>query len=423
MISKIKDYFRNLDLKRQLGVIVIFSLILSLVSLFLILPNLLTPFYEKNIYEVLRQPLPFIDSEKKTGNDVAFIIDTNNNIYVSSNFTNYFNKSDVELIRHAVDKSFGNFILNNRTYYYRMNIEDNRTIITLTDDTYIRSQQRMLNLIIFPVVSITIFIVALILVVWNNHLANKITKIKDKVDNLDNNSYDHNYTFKINDEVNSLINSVEIMRKEIMYKEEYKNSMYQSLSHELKTPIAVISSYVEAANDKVVPYEEAIKTIDDEIKILSKDVSRILELNKLNYLKENNEYKDEKIHITELLKDLTEKYKLQRRDVEWTLDIKDKNIFRGTYDIWKVIIDNIYGNFTRYAKKKVKVTIKKNEIEFYNDGEHIDKDFIKDMFRQYKKGIKGKYGLGLSIVKQSVELYGYKISAENKKEGVLFKIK
>ena len=271
--------------------------------------------------------------------------------------------------------------------------------------------------------SITIFIVALILVVWNNHLANKITKIKDKVDNLDNNSYDHNYTFKINDEVNSLINSVEIMRKEIMYKEEYKNSMYQSLSHELKTPIAVISSYVEAANDKVVPYEEAIKTIDDEIKILSKDVSRILELNKLNYLKENNEYKDEKIHITELLKDLTEKYKLQRRDVEWTLDIKDKNIFRGTYDIWKVIIDNIYGNFTRYAKKKVKVTIKKNEIEFYNDGEHIDKDFIKDMFRQYKKGIKGKYGLGLSIVKQSVELYGYKISAENKKEGVLFKIK
>lgn len=423
MISKIKDYFRNLDLKRQLGVIVIFSLILSLVSLFLILPNLLTPFYEKNIYEVLRQPLPFIDSEKKTGNDVAFIIDTNNNIYVSSNFTNYFNKSDVELIRHAVDKSFGNFILNNRTYYYRMNIEDNRTIITLTDDTYIRSQQRMLNLIIFPVVSITIFIVALILVVWNNHLANKITKIKDKVDNLDNNSYDHNYTFKINDEVNSLINSVEIMRKEIMYKEEYKNSMYQSLSHELKTPIAVISSYVEAANDKVVPYEEAIKTIDDEIKILSKDVSRILELNKLNYLKENNEYKDEKIDITELLKDLTEKYKLQRRDVEWTLDIKDKNIFRGTYDIWKVIIDNIYGNFTRYAKKKVKVTIKKNEIEFYNDGEHIDKDFIKDMFTQYKKGIKGKYGLGLSIVKQSVELYGYKISAENKKEGVLFKIK
>ena len=66
-------------------------------------------------------------------------------------------------------------------------------------------------------------------------------------------------TFKINDEVNSLIKSVEDMRIEINTKEEYKTNMYQSLSHELKTPIAVITSYVEAASDKVIPYEDAIK--------------------------------------------------------------------------------------------------------------------------------------------------------------------
>ena len=35
--------------------------------------------------------------------------------------------------------------------------------------------------------------------------------------------------------------------------------MYQSLSHELKTPITVISSYVEAANDKIITYEDAVK--------------------------------------------------------------------------------------------------------------------------------------------------------------------
>ena len=50
MIDKLKNFIKNLDLKRQLGVIVVFSLILSLISLILILPNLLTPFYEKNIY-------------------------------------------------------------------------------------------------------------------------------------------------------------------------------------------------------------------------------------------------------------------------------------------------------------------------------------------------------------------------------------
>ena len=93
MIDRLKNFIKNLDLKRQLGVIVVFSLILSLISLILILPNLLTPFYEKNIYELLSQPLSFIESENnKTSSNVAYIINNNNNIYISSNFTNYFNK-------------------------------------------------------------------------------------------------------------------------------------------------------------------------------------------------------------------------------------------------------------------------------------------------------------------------------------------
>ena len=62
--------------------------------------------------------------------------------------------------------------------------------------------------------------------------------------------------------------------------------------------------------------------------------------------------------------------------------------------------------------------IQKNKIK----GEKIDEKLIKDIFTQYKKGIKGKFGLGLSIVKQSLELYGYKIKVSNQEKGVLFEI-
>ena len=303
-----------------------------------------------------------------------------------------------------------------------MDTSDDEKIVTLTDDSYIKSQRRMLNLTIFPVVAITIFIETSLLAIWGNTLVNRISKVKDKVDNLDNKDYDHKFKFKLKDEVDSLNNSVEYMRKEINSKEEYKNNMFQNLSHELKTPISVISSYVEAANDKVITETEALKTIEDEIKVLANDVNMILELNKLNFLKDNNEYKDEVVDITELLKDLTEKYKMQRRDVDWGLDIQDENVRRGTYDIWKVIIDNIYGNFVVYADKIVKVTVTKNKITFYNDGEKIDEKLIKDIFTQYKKGIKGKFGLGLSIVKQSLNLYNYNIKVSNQEKGVLFEI-
>lgn len=423
MKEKIKEFIINLDLKRQLGVIVFISLIISLISLVLILPNLLTPFYEKNIYEVLKEPLSFIENENKnSSSNIAYIINTNNNKYISSNFTNFFDKKDVNLINLATTNRQGKFLLRGKTYYYSTSNENNTKVITLTNDNYIKTQRKMMGIIIFPVVSITIFTVALILVIWNNHLVNKITKIKEKVDNLNNNNYNHSYTFKINDEVNSLIKSVEDMRIEINTKEEYKTNMYQSLSHELKTPIAVISSYIEAASDKVIPYEDAINTIDEEIKLLYKDVNKILELNKLNYLKEQKINKNETVDVTKLLNDLVKKYKLQRKDIEWVLDIKEENILRGTYDIWKLVFDNIFGNFMVYTDKLIKITINDKKMEFYNDGEKIDDKLLKDIFTQYKKGIKGNFGLGLSIVKKCVELYDYKISVKNEKKGVLFKI-
>ena len=421
MKEKISNFVKNLDLKRQLGVIVFISLIISLISLVLILPNLLTPFYEKNIYELLKEPLSFIEENKESSSNIAYIINTRNRIYLSSNFTKYFDKEDVKIINYIATNKHGKFTLKDQTYYYSTSNEDSTKIITLTNDAYIKTQRKMMGFIIFPVVSITIITVALILIIWNNHLVNKITKIKEKIDNIDNNKYDHSYTFKTNDEINSLMESIEEVRFEINTKEEYKTYMYQSLSHELKTPIAVISSYIEALNDKVIPYEDAINTIDEEIKILSKDVNKILELNKLNHLKDNLN-KDETIDITNLLNELIDKYKLQRREIEWILDIKQENVFRGTYDIWKVVFDNIFSNFMIYTNKLIKITIKKNKIEFYNDGDEIVEKLLKDVFTQYKKGIIGNFGLGLSIVKKSLELYDYKISVKNEKKGVLFKI-
>lgn len=423
MINKIKEYINELDLRSQLIYTTLFSLIISFISLIIILPNLLTPFYEKNIYELLNQPLSFIKGDSNnSSSDIAFVITSSENVYISSNFSKYFSTNDIDEILNMTSKTQGKFKLNDQTYYYNTKDKDYEKIITLTDNSYIITQRKNLSLIIFPVVAITLIVITLVLIRWGNKLVNKISKIKDKVDNLDNNKYDHTYNFKVNDELNSLINSVEYMRKEINSKDEYKNNMFQSISHELKTPISVISSYVEAANDKMVTDKEAIKIIEKEVDTLSKDVNKILQLNKLNYLKDNNEHKDDTTDITDLLKELVKKYKVQRPDVKFKLEIEKENILKGTYEIWKTVIDNMFGNFVVYADKEIKVSIKDNIIEFYNDGPNIEDDLIKDIFTQYKKGIKGKFGLGLSIVKQSLSLYNYNINVKNLEKGVLFHI-
>ena len=387
---------------------------LSLISLVVILPKLLTPFYENNIYNLLSQPLSYQD---KNTNNIVFIVKNNNGVYVSSDFNKMIDEKYVDNILLVATNNKGKFNIDSNTYYYTKNDK----VISITDDSYIKNLEDNLRRIILPLVSITIFIITLVLVIWNNHIVNKITKIQEKVNNLNNNNYTHSYNFTINDELNSLINSVEYMRCEINTKEEYKNDMYQSLSHELKTPITVISSYVEAANDKIITYEDAVKTIGDEIKTLSDDVNKILELNKINYLKDTME-SYEIIDITELLNEVITKYKIQRPDVNFLLDIKKINKVRGTYDTWRIVIDNLLSNFIRYADKNIKITFKRNKMMFYNDGEAIPDNLIRDVFTKYKMGIKGNFGLGLSIVKNSLELYGYKIKVENKDNGVLFTI-
>ena len=413
-MNKIVNYIKNLNLKKQLGYLVLISLVLSLISLVVILPKLLTPFYENNIYNLLSQPLSYQD---KNTNNIVFIVKNNNGVYVSSDFNKMIDEKYVDNILLVATNSKGKFNIDSNTYYYTKNDK----VISITDDSYIKNLEDNLRRIILPLVSITIFIITLVLVIWNNHIVNKITKIQEKINNLNNNNYTHSYNFTINDELNSLINSVEYMRCEINTKEEYKNDMYQSLSHELKTPITVISSYVEAANDKIITYEDAVKTIGDEIKTLSDDVNKILELNKINYLKDTKE-SYEIIDITELLNEVITKYKIQRPDVNFLLDIKKINKVRGTYDTWRIIIDNLLSNFIRYADKNIKITFKRNKMMFYNDGEAIPDNLIRDVFTKYKMGIKGNFGLGLSIVKNSLELYGYKIKVENKDNGVLFTI-
>jgi hypothetical protein len=86
--------------------------------------------------------------------------------------------------------------------------------------------------------------------------------------------------------------------------------------------------------------------------------------------------------------------------------------------IYLIPIDNILNNFIRYAKKKIKITIKNNKIILYNDGDTIDENILNNIFTPYEKGIKGVFGLGSSIVKKTLHLLNYDITIENVKRGI-----
>ena len=281
--------------------------------------------------------------------------------------------------------------------------------------------KKSILLIIVEVVGISFILVSFFIFAWSNNLVNRIKKIKDKIDNLNNDNYNHSADTKYSDELYTLDRAVQDMHLYLLEQEEYKNQMYQNISHDFKTPITVMKSYIEAYEDEIQTDKETMNIIKEQLKKLEIKVHSLLYLNKLNYMKDKLNNLKEKYDVSIIINTSVDKFRLVRPDIEFVLEFdKKNNFFRGNADMWEAIIDNILNNFMRYAKKTIKVTIKNNKIILYNDGDNIDENILNNIFTPYEKGVKGVFGLGLSIVRKTLHLLNYDISIENDKNGVKF---
>lgn len=414
------------DLNRQLISIGILICGIIFIALGILLPKVLTPIYENNIYQYLKQPLELIDYEigdDEIGSDVAYLYITSQKEVISSeNFSKVINIEPTEVLSE-IDNDFGKFQYKGKTYYYNTSYNKFVTKISLTDDSYITDMRKDILYTIFPILLITLLIISGLLLLWSRKLVKKIEHLKQKVDNLSNDDYDDTYTYDEDDELKALSVAIDTMRENLKKQENYKNQMYQNISHDFKTPLTVIKSYIEAIQDGVQTVPQGLKVIEEQINKLELKVHSLLYLNKLNYFKERKDLTVEKVNVQQVIYNSVEKMKNIRPDVKWTVYTKNsETIMKGTYDMWEAVVDNILSNFVRYAEKEIKVTIKGSKLTFYNDGPKLNEKDLENIFSPYKKGINGQFGLGLSIVRETLAFCGYEVTVKNEKKGVSFMI-
>ena len=420
-----KTYTRNLDQQLvSLGIVIITVLF---IGTGIVLPNALVPIYEKNIYQYLKEPLILAQDDFKNDtleSDIAYLYVVGKDRIIHSDNLMKVIKSTPKQVLKNINNEYGKFKYFGRTYYYNTSKEEEITKIAITDDGYIELIKHDILFAILPVLYITLILVVGLLLLWSRKLVLKIGHLKNKIVNINNANYIDNYEYKIDDEFKALSIAIDNMKTYLLKDEQYKSQMYQNISHDFKTPLTVMKSYVEAVDDGVQDEEEALKIIREQIEKLETKVHSLLYLNKLNYIKDSKKFSYEKTDIVEILKASMEKFKILRKDIKWKITIVDKNtLYNGNTDMWEAIIDNILNNFIRYAKKEIHVTIKGGKIILYNDGPNINENILDDIFTPYKKGIKGQFGLGLSIVKKTAHFLGYEISVKNEKKGISFIIK
>ena len=410
-------------LSKQLIIIIFLVFSIAFICLGVVLPKTLIPLAENNVYRYLSEPLKFMQSnfdKDLSSSEIAYLYIIDQKIVTSDNLTEVMGfDNPLFIIKKIKNNTYGKFIYKHNTYYYYTIKAEQVTKIALTNDTYINKTKADILAAILPIVLGTLLIVGLILVIWSSIIIYKIDKLKSKVDNIDNEDYNHTIDFKANDEVKSLGYAIEDMRISLKSQGEYRNQMYQNISHDFKTPLTVIKSYIEAVHDEVEDKDKALQVIEEQTEKLENNVHSLLYLNKLENLKDSKP-KIEKIDMEKLINDEVSKFKWKRKDVEFIVEYDHKSVYFGTVEHWETILDNLLNNFMRYASTTIKINAKQNKIILYNDGSNIDNDLLEGIFTPFRKGIKGEFGLGLSIVKKTLCIIGYDINIKNEKKGVTF---
>jgi two-component system sensor histidine kinase VanS len=221
--------------------------------------------------------------------------------------------------------------------------------------------------------------------------------------------------------------------------DEMRKQFISDVSHELKTPIALIQGYAEGLIENVNNDDESRKfyaeVILDESNKMDVLVKQLLELMKLEYGK--RKFNDEEFDVVELINEVIRKCNvmLEENKIQVVFDEK-KPIYAYADDFYvEQVVTNYFTNAIKHAKevngkKQIKITIQnvKNKIRVsvFNTGDKIPEEDLTRVWGRFYKIDDSRNrensgsGIGLSIVKAIQNNYQNEYGVQNLSNGVEF---
>lgn len=216
---------------------------------------------------------------------------------------------------------------------------------------------------------------------------------------------------------------------------EIKNDLISNITHEFKTPIATVSTAIEAIeNFNVIDDKEKtqkyLSMSSVQLKKLHQMVEKLLETATLD--SESLILKKEEIDLVDLISRITDKHKLLTdKSVIFSSNIESQIVYIDVFHL-ENSISNLIDNAIKYGGEQIEVhvnsVLNSLEISVIDDGEGIEKnqqERIFDKFYRVPKGnrhdVKG-FGIGLYYTKKIVEKHGGSIRLNSTSGKTSFKI-
>ena len=289
---------------------------------------------------------------------------------------------------------------------------------------------------------ITLMIVAAIVILTfliNRNIAKPLTVINQSAKQLPQGRYEVNPKTNKYREAEELNETLAQAANDIQKADKAKRDLIANVSHDLRTPLTMISGYGEMMRD--LPGEktdENCQVIIDEAQRLNVLVNDLLDLSRL----QENKIRLEKtiFDLSAMLDQQLKKYDVYTYQEGFNIEhyLLGEVLINVDLKRMEQVFNNFMTNAINYSGKNKHIIVRETlsqdgsevKVEIQDFGEGIAKDKINDIWDRYYKidkehirAVQGS-GIGLSIVKQVLELHGFKygvISDEGKGSTFWFK--
>ncbi len=317
------------------------------------------------------------------------------------------------------------------------------------------------NKVLMLIGLLTIIIAALAVSIISRKFTEPILELNDITKKMSKLDFSKKYRIKnSSDEINELGQNINTMsdklettikqlrdnnkelEKDIEEKskiDEMRKQFISDVSHELKTPIALIQGYAEGLVENVNTDEESKKfyaeVILDETSKMDSLVKQLLELMKLEYGK--REFQDKEFNLVELIQGVIQNchVMLEEKAIEVLFDSKEPIYVMADDFYIEQVVTNYFTNAIKHVeeregKKQIKIDIQLQEekarVTVFNTGSQIAEEELDRIWGRFYKVDSsrnredGGSGIGLSLVKAIQNNYKNAYGVENKPDGVEF---
>ncbi len=364
----------------------------------------------------------------------AYIYDIDNDNIIASvkNPKGNFDKRIV--VNKASEADSGNFISINTNgmdlLAYPVDIkfnDNNYTVITAIKNNDVNKIANEIISVLLYSILITGILIIIILSIVSRKILKPINPIIKSIKAFSTKKFNKLIKVDTKDEFHLLAEELNKMAKTLQSTDSEQKKFYEDYSHDLKTPITVISGYAEGVKSGIIHnQEEALNLIIDECQNLKKQIENMIYLSKLETINETIEFKP--INLNELLSQTVTSVEslIIINDIDVDFNISNDITIYGDKDMLKKAFTNIISNALKHTKDKLVITSSNNKktiiIKVTDNGRGFTPELLDDPFSRNKLESYDGSNIGLSIVKKIIDKHNGQVKLSNIDSGAVCEV-